>query len=212
MGLDIENVQVMQKQKGTNHLVVVRTNPYIRLISEGEFPVILQGGKFYTDGGDRLLVRELGQWVKATVRAMTKEAREKVGLGEDWDQQEEPAVEEPRTNTTQDVEPSNDWVKTAEEPSESEQPASDDVQTLKTPEPEPTQPDKTIVDVVYELDPHNDDHWTDEGKPDLAVLAFMMNDKYTDRDTVEEATEGYRRPVFEETSDGDSDSSTTSED
>lgn len=179
MGLDIEHVHVMQRQKGTNHLTIVSTNPYTRLISEGEYPVIIQKGAFWTDGGDRILLSDLPQWVRPAISKMSLEAQIRVGLKEGWDQMDAPE--------------------------------EDDIQTLNTPTDEsPSEPEKTVVDIVYELDPANDEHWTKDGKPDLQAVSYMLDGKYTTRADIEEATDGYRRPGSEpvvsepeETTDGD---------
>ncbi len=175
MGLEIEKVHILSRKAGTNQPDTVKVNPYVRLISEGEFPVSIQAGRFYTDGGDRIMVKDLKPWVKSTVRKMSLEALATVGLEEDWEG--------------------------VEKPPESE------VQILKTPtNPEVPDQRKTVVDVVYELDPLNDDHWTKEGKPDLQAVTYGMDGKYTTRADIEEATGGFRRPGSEvkENSDGDS--------
>ncbi len=195
MGLDIENVHVLARKKGTNQLDTVRVNPYIRLINEGEFPVSVQAGRFYTDGGDRILVKDLASWVKPALGNITPEALIGVGLTEGWEEVEKP----PETK----------------------------VQNLKTPTSvAPPEPARTVVDVVHELDPQNDEHWTKDGKPDLQAVTYGMDGVYTTRADIEEATRGFRRPGSEpvagttsvvedpdepdekETSDGDSDSST----
>ncbi len=181
MGLDIENVHVLARKKGTNQLDTVKVNPYMRLINEGEFPISIQAGRFYTDGGDRILVKDLAPWVKSTVKGMTPEGLASVGLDEGWEE-----VEKPSESAIQ-------IVKTSTNTAQPEAP-------------------RTVVDVVYDLDPLNDDHWTKDGKPDLQAVSYGMDGKYTTRADIEEATEGFRRPGSEvkEISDGDGSSSTVS--
>lgn len=85
MPLDIENVQVMEKKKGTNQLVQVKVNPYIRMVREGETPIIIQGGCFYSDGGDKLPTQDLPAWVKKQIKAIDSAGVSSVGLGENWE-------------------------------------------------------------------------------------------------------------------------------
>ena len=50
-----------------------------------------------------------------------------------------------------------------------------------------------IKRAVENLDPANDAHWTEDGKPDLNVLSDNLNRRVS-RETVEAATQGARRP------------------
>lgn len=73
-----------KKEGGTNKMVLIRTNPYTRFVQRGHPPVLVQSGRFYSDGGQPVLAHEIPSWVKAEVDRMTPEGRQAVGLTEDW--------------------------------------------------------------------------------------------------------------------------------
>ena len=80
MPLQLDKVHVHQRDQETNRMILVGTNPYIRFIREGESPVIVQGGVFYTDGGNRILHVEVPDWVWKEVGKLSPEGIEKVKL------------------------------------------------------------------------------------------------------------------------------------
>ena len=174
MPLDLAGVHIMRKGAGDN-MVIVGKNPYMRFISEGNFPVSVQGGRFYADAGDRIELKDVPDWVKTAINRLTPEARKKIGLN--------PA--------------GVDWEEAKPEPTE-ELASEEFVQILNK-----TEEVLSIVDAVYTLDPKNDSHWLKDGKPNLNEIAKLRGLRTVSRAEVEELTEGYRRPGTEN-SDGDS--------
>ena len=85
MPLDIENVHVLQRKKGTNELAKVRTNLYSRMVREGETPVLVQGGKFYSDGGGSIPTQDVPMWAIKQLGRMSPEGRENIGLKDGWE-------------------------------------------------------------------------------------------------------------------------------
>ena len=147
---------------------VVKSNPYRRLVAQNEPPVIIQKGAFWSDGGQRIQIKDVPDWARKTVDGMTQAARHEVGLppdGLNWDGDEPEAAPQPEESSN------------FEENSE--------VAPL------------SVVDAVYQLDPANDDHWTKDGKPNLDVVKRFRNLIYASRAEVEELTDGYRRPKQE---------------
>jgi|TARA_R110000824_G_scaffold11785_7_gene51763 hypothetical protein len=80
MPLQLDKVHVHSRDQETNRMVLLGTNPYIRWVAEGEAPIILQEGVFYSDGGNRILHMDVPSWVWKNVAALSAEAIEKVKL------------------------------------------------------------------------------------------------------------------------------------
>lgn len=168
MGLSIDNVHVLQRIEGTNQVRIIKRNPYVRFVRQGAFPVLVQGGRFYTDGGDVLIGKEIPDWVLGEIKKMTPEGRRNVGL--------------PLDGTISPSTPS---------------PSGEDqnlIESESIPVKEETK--VSVVDVVYSLDPRNDDLWTGQGAPDLRELRRQTGTHWT-RAEVDELTNEYRRPSTE---------------
>lgn len=80
MSLQLDGVHKLQRQEGTNRMILVGKSPYTRFTQEGCFPVIIQRGTFYTDGGDKIPFNEVPDWVWDRASKMTPEGRASVGL------------------------------------------------------------------------------------------------------------------------------------
>jgi|TARA_R100001530_G_scaffold96937_3_gene67342 hypothetical protein len=80
MGLSIDQVHKMRKDKLSQRMILTGKNPYVRWISEGNFPVNCQNGRFYTDGGDPIAIADVPSWVWNEARKMNEEGRKNVGL------------------------------------------------------------------------------------------------------------------------------------
>ena len=166
MGFTLTKVhdQRLDQNKG---MVLVRKNPYKRFIQEGETPVIVQGGAFWSDAGDKIPMAEVPGWVKNQLELVTERGMAAIGM---------PPFEE------------IDWSADAK-------PTKKKVQNLNGSEETPEKPKEflSVVDAVYSLDKTNDDHWTKDGKPDLALVGAMTGRMVT-RGEVDETTSEYRRP------------------
>ena len=58
-----------------------RVLPYIRVSGPGDAPpIFIQGGKFFYAGGDEIKPKELPEWSKDALAALTPEAKAEVGL------------------------------------------------------------------------------------------------------------------------------------
>lgn len=81
MPFTIEKVHVYKRQEETGRMILVESNPYTRFVQGGDPPVCIQRGSFYSDGGDRIQLPDVPQWVWYAVGKMTEDARKNIGLG-----------------------------------------------------------------------------------------------------------------------------------
>ena len=80
MALSLTKVHIEKEDIQTGRTVLISSAPYSRYIKEGETPVIVQRGKFYTDGGDLISEKDLPPWVRKQIGRMSERGRAKVGL------------------------------------------------------------------------------------------------------------------------------------
>ena len=83
MALSLDKVHNYDRAEDSGKMVLLGKSPYSRFIREGETPVIVQKGAFWTDGGDKIPIRDVPKWVWLSLKKMAKESRESVGLKED---------------------------------------------------------------------------------------------------------------------------------
>ena len=169
MGLTLSEVHVLQRSPGSNQVVKISSNPYMRLVQQGEPPVCIQRGKFYSDGGVLMQLKNVPGWVRSGVSKLNANALKRIGLPPEGVDYTDPAVipdEEPKPQG--------------------------DIQNLEiVSEP------MSIVDAVYSLDKAEDVNWTKDGMPVLREIMKLRGMKPTSREEVEELTSGYRRPEQE---------------
>lgn len=103
MPLALDAVHELQKRPGTDHLIVTRVNPYIRFVQEGHPPVIIQKGRFYSDGGQPIDREQLPDWVEKRVKGLSPEAKAKVGLKDDLTEDSAPAEKVQNLNRALDA-------------------------------------------------------------------------------------------------------------
>jgi hypothetical protein len=164
MALNIENVHVMERD-ASGRDVLTKSHPYSRFVDSSGGAIAVQGGRFYSDGAGQPAIpyKDVPGWAWAAIKAMTPEGRLKVGLPEDMNEIHEPAPAK-------------------------EEPASESAQISGT----EGEPDKTLVDHIYELDHSIDAHWTKGGLPDLNSLKEATG-RYVSRGEAESAAPDYRR-------------------
>lgn len=185
MPLTISEVHVLTRDTKTNQMIVQRTQPYTRLVQQGEPPVIVQGGNFYSDGGDRMPLSSVPDWALKQLSNRNKKSNASVGLPEDFDISRIKEVpEEPAPIV-------GDLLEDQIEEEEVEQEEIDEPVNM---------PPKTLVDYIYELDQNNDEHWNSDGKPSLKAIQNRAGE-YFSRGAIEEAAPGYVRKGVD---DGDS--------
>ena len=80
MALELSKVHVMRKDERTGQMVLIRENPYIRFVSRDKYPLIIQRGVVYTDGGDKVPDKEVPDWFWKEARKVDPIKREKIGL------------------------------------------------------------------------------------------------------------------------------------
>lgn len=66
----------------SNMPVLVRTNPYIRLVGDAFPPVYLQGGRVYSDAGDEIPPERWAPWVVPSILRLSPTAQQEVGFTE----------------------------------------------------------------------------------------------------------------------------------
>jgi hypothetical protein len=80
MGLNLQ-VHKYERIKGTQDVRLVKTSPYTVVKGAAEeVPVYIQGGVYYSAGGDRIKKSDLPDWVHEEVGKMSVKAKEEVGL------------------------------------------------------------------------------------------------------------------------------------
>lgn len=80
MGLTLTEVHQVRQDRETGRMRMVGKNPYTRFIQEGETPVIVQNGAFWTDGGDRIPDSQVPTWVWDALRKVTDDGLRNIGL------------------------------------------------------------------------------------------------------------------------------------
>jgi len=142
---------------------LVKSNPYARFVSPNG-AMAVQGGRFYSDGSNQPVIpfKDVPDWVWKAVKAMTPAGRANVGLPKDM-------------NEIKELPPIEEAVEDSAQQSG-----------------EPSEPEKSLVDYVYELDHSVDAHWTKTGLPDLNAVKELVG-KYVSRGEVEATCPGYRR-------------------
>lgn len=78
MTLHLDRVHTFRKKPGQSVAVLASTNPVIRVSSEDEPPIFLQGGRAYTESGKP--VQKIPEWAENQIRALNRNARIEVGL------------------------------------------------------------------------------------------------------------------------------------
>ena len=171
MGLDIQGVHSFKREEGTNRMVLVGSKPYSRFVSEGNTPIIVQSGKFWTDGGNSIAVDDVPDWVWKQLRMMNREGLVNIGLVDMLDRLAGKAPKGPQKLSS---------VQT--DPVEEDKPAPTPAITL----------DDRILELIYDLDHTNADHWTKSGLPDLRHLKEFLG-SYVSRATVEKLAPDIKR-------------------
>lgn len=68
-------------KKGDGEGKIARYTPYVRIRGEGaDGPLFIQGGYFYTEGGQHIKQADLPDWVDDEVAKMTPAAKRECGL------------------------------------------------------------------------------------------------------------------------------------
>lgn len=80
MALELSKVHVSRRDERTGQMVLVRENPYIRFVARERYPLLVQNGVIYTDGGDKVPYKEVPDWFWKEARKVDPTKREKVGL------------------------------------------------------------------------------------------------------------------------------------
>ncbi len=83
MSLSLNRVHVFARRKnerGETVTQLIRTDLYTRLSSQGEPPVFLQGGRFYSEGGDEYLGDQLPGWVEIELQKLNPSVLEECGF------------------------------------------------------------------------------------------------------------------------------------
>lgn len=171
MPLTLTEVHKQSRDPSTNRMVLVSSNPYKRFIQRDEGAIILQAGNFYDDGGGRIRLQDVPKWVLDQVAKVHPKFWPMYGI-----------TEQLMSGTVIQVESEPE-----DEPSPQLTPETDD-------EPEDDEGGLDVVDIVAQLNPSDDAHWTKDGKPDLNVLKEALN-RYVSRKEVEGKTNGLRRPT-----------------
>lgn len=120
MALHLDKVHTYVMDKDTGAKVITKVDPYIKFVSQGETPVLVQRGRFYSDGGDTIGQKDLPRWVCSKIAVMTKEGLAKVGLKPDvLDRDEPPKLGDDSSPTSlvdviKSLDPEDDthWTKT----------------------------------------------------------------------------------------------------
>lgn len=83
MGLTLNKVHNYVRDEETNRMILQSKSPYKRFVKEGETPVIVQGGRFYSDGGQRISSEDVPKYAMDILRRTTDEGLRAIGLTED---------------------------------------------------------------------------------------------------------------------------------
>lgn len=190
MALELSKVHEHKREEGTNRMLLIRLNPYARFVSAGHPPVLVQGGRFYSDGGDLYEKGKEPDWVFSELKNMSLTALKDVGLTLDDlirgtkksipDKAFEPTV------VVMDAGPKS-------LPSSDEKEESEEGQNLI---PIPSL-DEQVLLALSRLDPTEDTHWTKSGFPDLNTLKEALGRRIT-RGKVQELAPDLTRPSFGE--------------
>jgi hypothetical protein len=78
MTLSLDKVHDFQRIPGTLEVRLLKTQPYVRIVSGGEPPIFVQGGVLYSEGGQR--VTEIPDWFTQEVLKLSDTVRAEVGL------------------------------------------------------------------------------------------------------------------------------------
>ena len=89
MPLRLTEVQRYERVPGRQEVRLTGTNPYARWVNGDNTPVVCQGGAFYSDGGERIPVKDVPPWVWEAAGKMSKQGREKIGLVLPEDEEEQ---------------------------------------------------------------------------------------------------------------------------
>lgn len=65
--------------------VLTRQRPYVRVFAESGPPVFIQGGQFYTEGGQEIPEAELPDWVWDEIGRMSETAKQEAGISKKSD-------------------------------------------------------------------------------------------------------------------------------
>jgi hypothetical protein len=163
MPLTLDKVHNYVHEEETNRMILQSKSPYKRFVKEGETPVIVQGGRFYSDGGEVIPSKEVPTFVWAILRRTTKEGLESLGITED------------SLYTSKDDKPEDSAPKTG-----------------TTPEKVDDERPKTLQEVILSLSHDDDSHWTKGGLPDLNNIKEQFG-KYRSRQQVTDAVPDYVR-------------------
>lgn len=164
MSLNIERVHVMERD-ATGRDSLVKRFPYARFVDAVGGSIAVQGGRFYSDGSNQPVIpyKDVPDWAWKAVKAMSPAGRMNVGLPMDMDELPSEGPAEPKK-------PSKDAQISGE----------------------PSEPEKTLVDHIYELKHDVDAHWTKGGLPDLNSLKEATG-RYVSRGEVSSAAPGHKR-------------------
>ena len=171
MPLQLDKVHVHEKQPG-GAMVLIRTNAYIRFVKQEEAPCIIQNGVWYSDGGPKIKLADVPQWVWAQAKKMTEEGKRKVGLVLPSDpgfKESEPEIESPGA------------VQNLTDPSEKIEESTEELP-----------PD--LIETIYALRADDDAHWTKSGLPSLNILKERMG-HYVSRGDVDAHAPNYNRKI-----------------
>tara|TARA_Y100000310_G_scaffold334209_2_gene413396 strand:- start:344 stop:838 length:495 start_codon:yes stop_codon:yes gene_type:complete len=162
MGMSL-NVHNYVHDKDTNRMILQNKRPYKRFVKEGEVPIIVQSGKFYSDGGDDVKLEDVPSHVWATLRATTSDGLKALGLIED------------------DIGPPE------KEKKEKTAPKTGSISDTPADERPPS-----LTEVIMSLDHSDDTEWTKGGLPDLNVVKERYG-KYVSRQQVTDAVPDFKR-------------------
>jgi len=163
MPLTLDKVHNYVHEEETNRMILQSKSPYKRFVKEGETPVIIQGGRFYSDGGEVIPKEEVPTFVWSILRRTTKEGLESLGITEDslyTSKDDKPEDSAPKTGTT----------------------------SKKVDDDRP----QTLQEVILSLRHDDDSHWTKGGLPDLNNIKEQFG-KYRSRQQVTDAVPDYTR-------------------
>jgi hypothetical protein len=160
MALDLYGVHTREKN-AQNQQVIFCRKPYTRLIEEGEAPVIIQSGQFWTDGGDKILEEDVPKWVWKALGKKVPGALKTLGL----------SIE--NLHKHQGMQPVK--VTTSRSPGT----PNEQKQHAEAAGPNGV----TLEEVLLGLDNNDDAHWIKTGFPDLNNVKEKYG-KYVSRGTL----------------------------
>lgn len=83
------SLRTHEYKKSRGGSVISRINPYVRLKAaikgeDGEYedcaPVFIQGGQYFSEGGQEIPAKELPSWLPAEVAKLSDKVKREVGL------------------------------------------------------------------------------------------------------------------------------------